>query len=194
MVRPEPDGVSIEIQPLVRTRLGRWRLGLAGAGILAAALYGGSRLVRVWDAGLRRGSFDDLPLAILVPVTLAVGLSTPFALLGLAALAFAEERIDVSAESVAIRTTAFERTRVRVIRRQDLTAWVETYRPLPPWWTWAFRRLAARAGGRLHAVAGAAGHTEKRAIGLRLARATGTPLLATSGRPVETQGTAKIPR
>ena len=194
MVRAEPNGVSIEIRPLVRTRLGRWRLGLAGAGILAAALYGGGRLARVWDAGLRRGSFDDLPLAILVPVTLAVGLSTPFALLGLAALAFAEERIDVSLDSVTIRTTAFERTRIREIPRRDLTAWVETYRPLSPWWTWAFRRLAARAGGRLHPVAGAAGHAEKRAIGLCLARATGTPLVAPSGRPVEAEGTVKIPR
>lgn len=177
----------------MRTRGARWRLGLAGAGILAAAFYGGARLARVWEAGLKKGSFQDLPLAILVPVTLAVGVSTPFALLGLAALAFAEERIDVTRDAVAIRTTAFERTRVQVIPRTRLVAWVETYRPLPPWWTWAFRRLAARAGGRLVPVAGAAGQTEKRVIGLCLARATGSPLLATSGRPVEDPGTAKIP-
>ena len=193
VIRPEAGGgVSIEIRPLVRSRAARWRLGLAGAAVLAAALYGGSRLSRVWETGLRRGAFDDLPLALLVPVTLAVGVSTPLALLGLAALAFAEERIDVTAESVAIRTTAFERTRVRLIRRQDLAAWVETYRPLAPWWTWAFRRLAARAAGRLYPVAGAAGPAEKREIGLRLAQATGTPLLTVSGRPVAPEGTAKI--
>jgi hypothetical protein len=146
----------------------------------------------VWETGLRRGTFDDLPLEILLPVSLAVGLSTPFALLGLAALAFAEERIDVTPENVEIRTTAFERTRVRVIPRRELSGWQETYRPLPPWWTWAFRRLAARSGSRLVPVAGAAGHSEKREIGLALARATATPLFATSGRTVEPARPAKI--
>jgi hypothetical protein len=192
VVRQEAGGVSIEIRPLARSRAARWRLGLAGAAVLAAALYGGGRLSRVWETGLRRGAFEELPLVILLPVTLAVGVSTPLALLGLAALAFAEEQIDVRPESVEIRTTAFERTRVRLIRRQDLDAWVETYRPLPPWWTWAFRRLAARAAGRLYPVAGAAGPAEKREIGIRLAQATGTPLLAVSGRPVGSEGTAKI--
>jgi hypothetical protein len=193
VIQAAAGSVSIEIRPLVRTRGARWRLGLAGAAILAAALYGGARLARVWESGLRKGAFQELPLTILVPVTLAVGISTPFALLGLAALAFAEERIDVTPDAVAIRTTAFERTRVRVIARRDLVAWVETYRPLPPWWTWAFRRLAARAGGRLVPVAGAAGHAEKRAIGLGLSRATGVPLVGPGGRPLEAVGTAKIP-
>ncbi|MGH9369415.1 MAG: hypothetical protein ACRD3M_17310 [Thermoanaerobaculia bacterium] len=193
VVQPSAGGVSIEIRPLVRTRAARWRLGVAGAGILAAALVGGARLARVWETGLRRGAFEELPLEILVPLTLAVGVSTPFALLGLAALAFAEERIEVTPDSIEIRTTAFERTRVRIIPRRQLTAWRETYRPLPPWWTWAFRRLAARADGRLVPVAGAAGHAEKRAIGLTLARATGTPLVGTAGRPVEAEGTVKIP-
>lgn len=160
--------------------------------MLGAALYGGSRLSRVWETGLRRGAFEELPVAILLPVTLAVGVSTPLALLGLAALAFAEERIDVTPEFVEIRTTAFEQTRIRLIRRRDLAAWVETYRPLAPWWTWAFRRLAARAAGRLHPVGGAAGPAEKREIGIRLAQATGVPLLAVSGRPVVPGGTAKI--
>ncbi len=127
-------------------------------------------------------------------MTLAVGVSTPLALAGLAALAFAEERIEVTPDRVSIRSTAFERTRVEVIARGDLDAWVETYRPLPPWWTWAFRRLAARAGRRLVPVAGAAGHAEKRAIGLALARATGLPLLGVSGRPVAEPGAAKIHR
>ncbi len=193
-MEPSAGGIAIEIRPLVRTRAARWRLAVLAAAVLAAALLGGARLARVWETGLRRGAFEDLPLEILVPLSLAVGLSTPLALLGLAALAFAEERIDVTPESVEIRTTAFERTRVRVIARSELTAWQETYRPLRPWWTWAFRRLAARAGGRLVAVAGAAGHAEKRAIGLTLARATGTPLLGAAGRPVEAERTAKIHR
>jgi hypothetical protein len=193
-VEPSAGGVTVEIRPLVRSRGARWRLGLAGAVILSAALLGGARLARVWETGLRRGAFEELPLALLVPLTLAVGVSTPLALLGLAALAFAEERIEVTADTIEIQSTAFERTRVRVIRRQDLSAWVETYRPLAPWWTWAFRRLAARAGGRLVSVAGAAGHAEKRQIGLSLSRATGAPLISPSGRPVVGAGTAKIRR
>lgn len=178
----------------MRTRAARWRLGFLAATVLAAALAGGTRLSRVWEGSLRRGGFTELPLAALLPMTLAVGVSTPLALAGIAALAFAEERIDVTTEQISIRTTAFERTRIQTIPRRDLIAWVETYRPLPPWWTWAFRRLAAHVGTRLVPVAGAAGHSEKRAIGLRLARATGVELLGVSGRPVPEGAPVKIPR
>jgi hypothetical protein len=194
VVQPSAGGISIEIRPLVRTRAARWRIGFLAAAVLAAALTGGARLARVWETSLRRGAFEELPAAALLAMTLAVGVSTPLALAGLAALAFAEERIEVTAEQVSILSTAFERTRVEVIPREDLDAWVETYRPLPPWWTWAFRRLAARAGPRLVPIAGAAGHAEKRAIGLALARATGRTLFGVSGRPVTESGAAKIHR
>ena len=192
VVEPRAGGVSIEILPLARTRGARWRFGLLAAVVLFAALAGGARLGRLWERSLRRGTFDELPLVVLLPMTLAVGVSTPFALAGLAALAFAEERIDVDGERVSIRSTAFERTQVEIIPIRDLSAWVETYRPLPPWWTWAFRRLAARVGTRLVPLAGAARHGEKRAIGLELERATGVALLGVSGRPVREDRPAKI--
>jgi len=184
VIRPAPGGLSIEVLPLVRTRRARWRLGLLAAAVVSAALLGGQRVARVWETGLRRAAFDELPLGLLVPLTLAVGVSTPLALAGLAALAFAEERIDVTPEEVVLRSTVLEKTRVRVVPRGELEAWVETYRPLAPWWTWAFRRLAARAGGRLIPLAGAAGPGEKRAIALELARATGVPLVGVGGKPV----------
>ncbi|HTO75167.1 MAG TPA: hypothetical protein VMQ61_03745 [Thermoanaerobaculia bacterium] len=190
VIRPAPGGLSIEILPLVRTRPARWRLGLLAAAVVAAALLGGQRIARVWEVGLRRGAFDELPLRVLLPLTLAVGVSTPLALAGLAALAFAEERIDVTPEDVLVRSTGLEKTRVRVIPRRELDAWIETYRPLAPWWTWAFRRLAARAGGRLVPVAGAAGPGEKRAIALELARATRVPLVGAGGRPIAVAGAA----
>ena len=193
VVEPRAGGVSIEIRPLARTPALRRRLILAGAVVLAAAFVGGARLAGAWESGLRRGAFEDLPLRFLIPITIAVGVSTPFALLGLAALAFAEERIEVTPEAVSIQSTAFERTRRRVIRRADLTAWVETYRPISPWWTWALRRLAARVGSELVPLAGAAGQSEKRAIGIWLARATGRPLLAPSGEVVDAGGTVRIP-
>ena len=179
-------GVRIEIRPLVRNSGTRRRLLVLAAVILFAALFGGARLGSSWEAGVRKGDFGDLPLPVLVVLSLSVGVSTPLALLGLAALAFGEETIEVDRETIAIRTTAFERTRAQQIRREDLQCWRETLWPLPPWWTWSVRRLAARAAGRLHPLAGAASPKEKRAIGLALVKATQKPLVGDFGRIIKT--------
>jgi hypothetical protein len=176
-----PDGLTVEIQPLVRVRAARVRLLLVTVLVLGGALVAAARLGRAWDQGLRRGSFSELPVAVLIALTAAVGASTPAALLGLAALAFAEERIEVGPESVTIESTAFEKTRRVRIPRTELDHWRETYLPLPPWWSWAVRRLAARANGRFHSVGGAAGPREKRVIAQALARATGAPLIGVWG-------------
>lgn len=183
-----PDGLTVEIQPLVRVRAARVRLALVAVLVLAGALVAAARLGRAWDQGLRRGTFSELPLPLLVALSVAVGASAPAALLGLAALAFAEERIEVRPDTVTIQSTAFESTRTVQIPRTELMHWRETYLPLPPWWTWAVRRLAARAGGRLHAVGGAAGPREKRMIALALARATGMPLIGVWGARVAPPG------
>ena len=180
-----PGGLVVEIRPLVRTRGGRVRLAAIAAGVAGAALLGAARLAAAWETGLRRGEFGDLPLPILVLLSVAVGVAAPAALAGLAALAFAEERVEVGPDAIVFSRTAFERTRTVRIERGELECWRETYRPLPPWWTWAVRRLAARAGGRLHPLAGAASAKEKRAIGAALAKATGKPLIGASGRVVE---------
>jgi len=185
VIAPTPGGVDIRILPLAGKRSWRWRMALAGAAVAAAALAGSIRLAAAWENGLRRGEFTDLPLPILLLLSVSVVGSTPFALAGLAALAFAEERIFVSAEEIRIDTTAWERTRTVRIPRVDLDCWRETRLPLSPWWTWAVKRLAASAGGRLHPVAGAAGPREKRRIGLELARATGKPLLADFGKRLD---------
>jgi hypothetical protein len=177
--------LTIEIRPLVRTRAWRRRLTTGAAVVIAASLFGIARLVPLWETGLRRGGFTDLPLPILVLLSLAVGITTPVTLAGLAALAFVEERLDVDASTVTVSTTAFERTRVLRLSRAELDCWRETYFPLPPWWSWSVKRLAARSGGRLFPIAGGAGPREKRAIGLALARATGRPLVADFGRVIE---------
>jgi len=153
-----------------------------GAAVAAAALLGCFRLGQAWEAGLRRLDFGDLPLPVLAALSLAVLVSTPLALLGLAALAFAEESIEVDGDRVTVRTTAFERTRVAHFDRSDLECWRETYWPLPPWWTWAVKRLAAQSRGRLHPLAAAAGPKEKRLIAEALAEATGRPLVDDFGR------------
>jgi hypothetical protein len=184
-ITSEAGGLTIDIRPLVRSRAWRRRLAVLAAVVVAAALFGAARLAPLWETSLRRGSFSELPLPILVFLTLAVGISTPLTLLGLAALAFAEERVGVDAREIVIRTTAFERTRVRRIPREELDCWRETYLPLPPWWTWTVKRLAAKSRGRLYPVAGGAGPKEKRAIGLALARATGRPLVADFARTID---------
>jgi hypothetical protein len=157
------------------------------AAVAGAALLGSMRLSQAWDAGLRKGDFGDLPLSLLIALSLAVLACAPLALLGLAALAFAEESIEVDAEAVTVRTTAFERTRSVRIARSELECWRETLLPLPPWWTWAVQRLAARAGGRFYPVAGAAGPKEKRMIARALANATGKPLIGDFGRTIPSQ-------
>ena len=175
----------MEIRPLLRNPRTRRRLLAAAGIILVSALFGGARLGTVWEASLRRGAFSDLSLPLLIALSLSVGVSAPLALLGLAALAFGEETIEVSSGAIQIRTTAFEQTRARTIPLEDLECWRETLWPLPPWWTWSVQRLAARAGGRFHPIAGAASPGEKRLIGLALARATGKPLLGDFGRKIE---------
>ena len=180
-----PGGVLVEVRPLLRNARARRRL-LALAGIiLVAALYGGARLGAVWETGLRRGEFGDLSLPVLIALSLSVGVSAPLALLGLAALAFGEETIEVSGGAIHIETTAFEQTRARTIPLEDLECWRETLWPLPPWWTWSVQRLAARASGRLHPLAGAASPKEKRVIGAALARATRKPLIGDFGRVLQ---------
>lgn len=154
-------------------------VGLAVAG---AALAGSYRLGQTWEAGFKRWDFGDFPLPLLIVLTLAVLVSTPLALVGLAALAFAEERIEVTGDEITVATTAFEKTRLRTIPLAELQCWRETFLPLPPWWTWAVKRLAAKTHGRLYALAGAAGPREKRAIAQALAQATGKALIGDFGR------------
>lgn len=179
-----PGGFSIEIRPLVHTRRARIRLAASAVAVLGGALFGGARLAQIWEVSLKTGEFMDLALPILVLLSVAVGISTPLALIGLAALAFTEESVEVGPETITIRTSTFERTRTRRIPRASLECWRETYLPLAPWWTWAVLRLAARAGGRLEPLGGAAGPKEKRCIGRLLARATGKPLVADWGRVI----------
>src|SRR4029450_1576293 len=114
----------------------------------------------------------------------------PLPRLGLAALAFSEEKVEISADEVVISTTAYERTRLKRIPLAELDCWRETRAPLPPWWTWSVTRLAARAGGRLHPIAGAAGPREKRGIGLALSEITGRPLIGDFGRVIAAGGHA----
>jgi hypothetical protein len=182
VVASGPSGLTVEIRPLVRTRRGRLRFALLAAVVLTGALLGASRIVQGWESGLRRGEFSELPLPLLASLSVAIGVFAPLALVGLSALAFAEETVEVGPETLTIRTTAFEKTRIRRIPLAEIECWRETYLPLAPWWTWAVQRLAARWRGKLEPLAGAAGPKEKRQIAQILARATGKPLVNDFGR------------
>ena len=182
VITPLPAGLLIEVKPLVRSRRQRRRLALTAAGLVVAALFAAARLGSIWEAGLRRGNYSELPLPVLIAVSAAVGLSTPLVLLGLAALAFAEETVEVGPDEIVIRTAAFEAETVRRFDRAALECWRETLLPLPPWWTWAVARLALRVSGRLHPIAAMAGPKEKRKIGGALARVTGKPFVNDFGR------------
>jgi hypothetical protein len=184
-IAAHPGGLTVEIQPLVRSRVWRRRLSAGAVIVIVASLFGVARLVPIWETSLRRGSFADLPLPVLVFLSLAVGITTPLTLVGLAALAFAEEQVEVGPSEVVMSTTAFERTKVRRLAIAELDCWRETYVPLSPWWSWSVKRLAARSRGQLFPIAGGAGPKEKRAIGVALARATGRPLVADFGRVIE---------
>jgi uncharacterized membrane protein len=183
-ITPRAGGLTVTIPPLVQDPAWRRKIAAIALAVAGAALLGAYRLGQAWDSGMRRGDFGDLPLPVLIFLSLAVLVSAPLALIGLAALAFAEERIDVGPEGITIRTTAFERTRTEAIAADALDCWRETYWPLSPWWTWAVKRLAARSRGRLYPIAGAAGPGEKRAIGEALAKATGKPLVGDWGRRI----------
>ena len=195
MIHAGSEGLRIEIRPLARTGGGRARLAAAAAVVLGATLFGTAHLAEAWESGLRKGAYE-LPLGILVTLTLSIAVATPLALLGLAALAFAEETIAVGSEDVTIETATFEKTRVRRIPLIELRCWRETYLPLAPWWTWAVKRLAAAVEDRLEPVAGAASPTDKRLIGLALAQATRKPLVDDWGRPIPRVGSGdpKVPR
>ena len=182
VIRAGSAGLRIEIRPLARTAGGRLRLAAAAAVVLGAALYGGAHLSEAWESGLKKGSYDDVPFGVLVAMTLAVAVATPLSFVGLSALAFAEETIAVGPEAVTIETATFEKTRVRRIPLSELRCWRETYLPLPPWWTWAVKRLAARVDGRFEPLAGAAGPSDKRLIAMALAQATGKPVIDDWGR------------
>jgi hypothetical protein len=172
-----PNLLRLEIRPLVRTRGARIRLTSLAIILLASALLGAVRLAGAWETGLKKGDFGDLPLPLLAALTVAVGIFAPLAVLGLAALAFSEETVEIGTESMTITSTAFERSRVRQFPLEEIDCWRETLLPLSPWWTWAVQRLAVSRRGKLEPLAAAAGPREKRRTAEILAQATGKPLV-----------------
>src|SRR5262249_47383962 len=80
-IQPRPGGGGGEMSPLVKARGWRWRIAGIGAGVAAAALLGCSRLFEAWETGLKRSDFTDLPLPLLIALTLAILVSMPLAFL-----------------------------------------------------------------------------------------------------------------
>lgn len=114
---------------------------LFAGGTLAALL----RLSSLWHQATRGGG-AALPPLLLAGLTLAVFVGAPLATVGLLSLLFTEETLDLSAEELRQELTVFGRSRRRRLARQPPLELRWTSRPIPPWWTWTFVRLAAVSG------------------------------------------------
>lgn len=136
-----PNGLRIEIAPPVSSpRFRRRALPAAvlfAVGTVAALL----RLSSQWQQAARGGG-AGLPAGLLAGLTLAVLAGAPLAAVGLLSLLFAEETIELDREEFRHELTVFARSRRRRVPRNPPLELRWTSRPISPWWTWTFVRLA----------------------------------------------------
>ena len=159
VVRADPDGVRIEIAPPVSSpRLAR-RLLAAGSLLFAGTLVAAVRLSVEWHQAA--AGRDTIPAAALAALTVAVLAGSPAALFGLIALFFAEETLDVRQSEIVREISIFGRGERRLFPRSAETRLLWTNRPVPPWWTWTFRRLAIVTGTSRLGVGATLGNIEK---------------------------------
>jgi hypothetical protein len=161
------SGVRVEISPPVSRRGPRRRLLFAGGGLAVGALPAFLRLSAEWHATAR--GVSGLPVTALLLLTACVALAFPLAGLGLLSLLFAEETIELDERELRQEIALFGRDRRSSLPRPlsiELTR-----RPVPPWWTWTFLRLAARHGRRRLGLGATLGTSEKRQLKEVLRRA-----------------------
>ena len=113
---------------------------------------------------------ETVPAAALAALTLAVLAGAPAALFGLVALFFAEETLDVRSESIVREISIFGRGDRKRFPRTAHTRLLWTIRPVPPWWTWTFRRLAIVTENGPIGVGATLGNSEKTLLAAVLTR------------------------
>ncbi len=145
-VRTGPEGVRIEIAPPVSLPRFRRRAAVGAAAFAAATLAALLRLSSQWQQAARGGGAAGLPPLLLAGLTLAVLAGAPLATVGLLSLMFTEETLQVSPGELRHELMAFGRCRRRSLPRQPPLELRWTSRPISPWWTWTFVRLAAVSG------------------------------------------------
>jgi hypothetical protein len=156
-VRTDPHGVRIDIAPPVSSAPLRRRLIVGGAVLAVGTIVGAIRIGGEWRQ-LAAGR-ETLPGVALVVLTAAVLAGAPAALFGLVALFFAEESLEIGTGEVVREISIFGAGDRRTLARTASTRLLWTSRPVPPWWTWTFRRLALVTG-----IGATLGNAEKEAL------------------------------
>jgi len=167
-VRADPDGVRIEIPPPVSSPPLARRLAAAGSLLAAGTLFAAVRLSGEWHQ-VAAGR-ETIPTGALAALSAAVLLGSPAALFGLIALFFAEETLEVRRDAIVREISIFGRGERKSFPRSAQTRLLWTTRPVAPWWTWTFRRLALVTGKRRLGVGATLGNEEKTALAALLAR------------------------
>lgn len=159
MVRADSRGVRIEIAPPVSSAPLRRRLLAAASLLSAGTLLGAIRLAEEWRH-IAAGR-ETIPAGALFGMTVAVLLGAPAALVGLVALFFAEETLEIERDAITREISIFGAGERRTLPRTDATRLLWTTRPVPPWWTWTFRRLALVTGAERLGIGATLGNAEK---------------------------------
>jgi len=167
-VRADSESVRIEIAPPVSSPPLARRLVGAAAILAAGTLIAAVRLSAEWHH-VAAGR-ETIPTGALAALTAAVLLGSPAALFGLVALFFAEETLDVRKDAIVREISIFGRGERRRFPMSADTRLLWTTRPVAPWWTWTFRRLALVAGKRRLGIGATLGNVEKTALAALLGR------------------------
>jgi hypothetical protein len=160
-VRTESDSVRIEIAPPIAEPRLRRRLGVAAVILVAGALTALLRLSQEWQRAVR-GSGSGLGAFWLLLLSLCVVFGAPLAAWGLTSLLFAEETLEVRAGGVFQEIRIFGEPKRRAVPRPASLRW--TTRPVAPWWTWTFVRLALSGEAQRFGVGATLGVSEKRRL------------------------------
>lgn len=155
-------GVRIEIAPPISSGPLARRFVAAGAVIAIGSLLAIFRITSEWHH-VATGR-DSVPLAALLALTAAVLVGSPLALFGLAALLFAEETLAIGPDEIVREIAVFGREDRRPLPRTSETAILWTTKPVAPWWTWTFKRLALVSGPEKMGVGATLGNSEKREL------------------------------
>lgn len=161
-MRASPESVRIEIAPPVSSPALARRLIVAASLLAIGTFVAVLRLSSEWhQLAMGRGNLPPGALGIL---SLAVLCGAPAAFFGLAALFFAEETLDVRPGEIVREIALFGRGDRLRCPRDGQTRLVWTNRPVAPWWTWTFRRLAIVHGPQRIGIGATLGNSEKSAL------------------------------
>ncbi|HET9792900.1 MAG TPA: hypothetical protein VFS34_00445 [Thermoanaerobaculia bacterium] len=161
-VRAGPQALRIDIAPPISSPPLRRRLVAAASLLAAGTILGTIRLGLEWRQ-LAAGR-ETLPASVLVLLSAAVLVGAPTALFGLIALFFAEETLEIAEVTILREISIFGGAERRTLPRAASTRLLWTTRPVPPWWTWTFRRLALVTGPDRLGIGATLGSAEKETL------------------------------